>query len=664
MSTGTTSSIRTLHEPCPEDHPVHLQDVSLLDRVTRETVPFFDMPHRSVSNITIVPQMEVAWHELSAEIGNSSKAAEEGYSQKILDNVYGVARPGEIMAILGSSGSGKTTLLNALSQTNTKPLALRGQIKVNNLPVDSDYMRKISAYIQQDDLFIGSLTVREHLSFVARLRMGKKHSVNAQDKRVRTVIRELGLDPVADQIIGTRTKKGLSGGEKKRLAFAQEILTSPPILFCDEPTSGLDSFLAQQVLKVLKDLAQLKGMTIIITIHQPSSQAFALFDRIYALVEGKVAFCGTQAEAIDAWIRFGRPVPKNFNPADHIIRTLAIVPENDEMAQREAVNEMCEKFAESPLGKQLLLAASGGEDDKDSPLEKIQRRKRERRALGKYESSYFQQLLMLCWRHIATSFREPTLIRVQLMHSIVIAILTGLVFVGTPLIQSTVLTINGALFQCITNMSFMFQFSAVHHFQSEIPVFFREQRNYLYRTSPYFLAKNLVELPIFLLLSTVFCSILYWMSPLVIKFDAFLVYCLVAALVQQSAISIGYFFSCAVPKLPVAMALMPIFVVPMMAFAGFYINQESLPIYFYPLKYFSWFNYGFEAMAVNQWSRIDEIPGCVSTKCRYPDGAAVLKSMSFVESNLWRDVILLVALICAIRFFAFIALYIRVRRNK
>uniref|UniRef100_A0A1I7W5X4 ABC2_membrane_7 domain-containing protein n=1 Tax=Heterorhabditis bacteriophora TaxID=37862 RepID=A0A1I7W5X4_HETBA len=221
------------------------------------------------------------------------------------------------------------------------------------------FMKKFSAYVQQDDCFIGSLTVEEHLLFNAKLRMGNRYPEIVQAKRVRQVMRDvglftansvccfqsvlsrqfqLGLKGSANSLIGTRTRKGLSGGEKKRLAFASEvssvhclcrcqfqfafavlltssrirfkILTSPPILLCDEPTSGLDSFLAFQVVtrepksslfggQVLKKLAEKKGMTILLTIHQPSSQVFELFDRnhvvlsvaeIYLMAEGRVAF--------------------------------------------------------------------------------------------------------------------------------------------------------------------------------------------------------------------------------------------------------------------------------------------------------------------------------------------------------------------------------------
>ncbi|KAK6018960.1 hypothetical protein OSTOST_15423, partial [Ostertagia ostertagi] len=134
----------------------------------------------------------------------------------------------------------------------------------------------------------------------------------------------LGLTDCADSIIGTRSLKGLSGGEKKRVAFAQEILTNPPILLCDEPTSGLDSFLAIQVVNVLKNLAAKKSMTIVFTIHQPSSQVYELFDRVYMMTDGRVAFCGRQDSAMQFWSKLGRPLPRNFNPADHYISSLSV----------------------------------------------------------------------------------------------------------------------------------------------------------------------------------------------------------------------------------------------------------------------------------------------------------------------------------------------------
>ena len=162
----------------------------------------------------------------------------------------------------------------------------------NGIKVNMNSLTSVSGYVQQDDLFIGTLTVKETLQFQALVRMDSHIPKRKRLERVDDVINELGLNKCADQLIGIPGRmKGISGGELKRLAFACEVLTNPPLLFCDEPTSGLDSYMAQNVVTVLKALAQ-QGKTIVCTIHQPSSQVFALFDRILLMAEGRLAFLG------------------------------------------------------------------------------------------------------------------------------------------------------------------------------------------------------------------------------------------------------------------------------------------------------------------------------------------------------------------------------------
>lgn len=170
---------------------------------------------------------------------------------------------------------------------------------LNGIPVDSKQLRSQCAYVQQDDLFIASLTAREHLIFQAMLRMGRNVPYSQKVQRVNEVIVELSLRKCANTVIGSPGRiKGLSGGERKRLAFASEALTDPHLLLCDEPTSGLDSFMAHSVLQVLKRLAN-KGKTIIITIHQPSSELFGMFDKILLIAEGRTAFLGSPNQATE-----------------------------------------------------------------------------------------------------------------------------------------------------------------------------------------------------------------------------------------------------------------------------------------------------------------------------------------------------------------------------
>uniref|UniRef100_A0A0M3ISH4 ABC transporter domain-containing protein n=1 Tax=Ascaris lumbricoides TaxID=6252 RepID=A0A0M3ISH4_ASCLU len=200
------------------------------------------------------------------------------------------------------SDQGKTTLLNVLTQRNLTDLEVDGVVRINGQQLSGSDMHHICAYVQQDDLFVSSMTVKEHLTFYAELRMGRNYSSNEKRKRVDDIIRDLGLCDCANSYVGQIGRlRGISGGERKRLAFACEILTSPPLLFCDEPTSGVDSFLAQQVVQVLKRLAHRKGMTIVVTVHQPSSQVFAMFDRIHLMAQGRVAFNGRPSEAIEMW---------------------------------------------------------------------------------------------------------------------------------------------------------------------------------------------------------------------------------------------------------------------------------------------------------------------------------------------------------------------------
>ena len=111
-------------------------------------------------------------------------------------------------------------------------------------------------------------------------------------QRVEEIIGELGLKKCQDTVIGQPGRiKGISGGEQKRLALASEVLTNPALMFCDEPTSGLDSYMAQKIVEILRNIAE-TGKTIVCTIHQPSSQVFAMFDKVLLMAEGKVAYMG------------------------------------------------------------------------------------------------------------------------------------------------------------------------------------------------------------------------------------------------------------------------------------------------------------------------------------------------------------------------------------
>lgn len=147
---------------------------------------------------------------------------------------------------------------------------------------------RFSTYVMQDDIIFAYFTVREAMTFAARLRL--KLSKNEQDEKVENLIKELDLGKCADTIVGSVLKKTISGGERKRTAIGVELITDPSVILLDEPTSGLDSFMAKTICKLLQKLAHQNGKTIVSTIHQPSSQAFAYFDRLLLMADGHIVY--------------------------------------------------------------------------------------------------------------------------------------------------------------------------------------------------------------------------------------------------------------------------------------------------------------------------------------------------------------------------------------
>eukprot|EP00918_Siedleckia_nematoides_P082267 GHVU01180318.1.p2 GENE.GHVU01180318.1~~GHVU01180318.1.p2 ORF type:complete len:250 (+),score=38.00 GHVU01180318.1:150-899(+) len=212
---------------------------------------------------------------------------------QILRGVDFFVNPGHLCAIFGASGSGKSTLLNALAGRLQKANGKLGGEMLFNGTNQTGAIRRFSSYVMQHDLIMSSLTVEEVLNFCAQLRL-KKATKEVRHERIEQVIRALSLNRCRKTHVGGEGRKGLSGGEMKRLAVAAELLDDSPVLFLDEPTTGLDSAIAAQVLKCLLRMAA-QGKTIICTLHQPRSSIFSMFDHILLLNAGEVGACASIA---------------------------------------------------------------------------------------------------------------------------------------------------------------------------------------------------------------------------------------------------------------------------------------------------------------------------------------------------------------------------------
>lgn len=155
------------------------------------------------------------------------------------------------------SGSGKSTLLNVLAhRTSSLNASVKAAIYINGSPANPKTFRRISAYVEQEDALVGSLTVRETLNFAARLSLPKSVSKLERIQRIEALLTAFGLSGQANNLIGTPIRKGISGGQKRRVSVAAQLITSPKLLFLDEPTSGLDSAASFEVISFVKDIAK------------------------------------------------------------------------------------------------------------------------------------------------------------------------------------------------------------------------------------------------------------------------------------------------------------------------------------------------------------------------------------------------------------------------
>lgn len=201
-----------------------------------------------------------------------------GGGRNLLENVSFTVFPSELIGVMGPSGAGKTTLLNALNGYG-RPAA--GRVLFNGIDLHGsfDLFRLQLGFVPQDDIMHRDLTVRQALYYSARLRLPADTSDAELHGRIDAVLAELGIAGLDESRIGTPERKGISGGERKRVNIAMELLTDPSVLFLDEPTSGLSSQDALMVVQVLRRLAD-EGKTVVLTIHQPSREAFELLDEV------------------------------------------------------------------------------------------------------------------------------------------------------------------------------------------------------------------------------------------------------------------------------------------------------------------------------------------------------------------------------------------------
>ncbi|THU84675.1 P-loop containing nucleoside triphosphate hydrolase protein [Dendrothele bispora CBS 962.96] len=246
----------------------------------------------------------------------------------ILQGVSSRFSAGEVNVIMGPSGSGKSSLLNLICSrlpSTAGYFSISGSILIDGHAARPEDLEAMCCYVTQGDgLLLPYLTVREILYSAARLRLPQSMNKAQKRERVEQVILQLGLRDCADNLIGDESIKGISGGEKRRVSVAIQLLGDPRILIADEPTSGLDAFAASSIMDVLSTLAR-EGRTVIATIHQSRSELFHQFNHLTLLTKGgRVAYSGSAGEMIPYFASLGYYCPQDCNPSDWVLDLVSI----------------------------------------------------------------------------------------------------------------------------------------------------------------------------------------------------------------------------------------------------------------------------------------------------------------------------------------------------
>nr|KAF6498719.1 hypothetical protein HJG59_000069 [Molossus molossus] len=458
-------------------------------------------------------------------------------------NISGIMRPG-LNAILGPTGGGKSSLLDILA-AKKDPQGVSGDVLINGAPPPANFKCN-SGYVVQDDVVMGTLTVRENLQFSAALRLPSTMTNHEKNERINTIIQELGLAKVADSKIGTHFTRGVSGGERKRTSIGMELITNPSILFLDEPTTGLDSSSANAVLSLLKRMSK-EGRTIIFSIHQPRYSIFKLFDSLTLLASGRLMFHGPAQEALKYFASAGHHCEPYNNPADFFLDVIngdssAMIlnrenrdgeaKETEEPSKRDEplIEKLAEFYVNSTFFREMKVELD--------QLLGVQKRKKSRVFKEiTYTTSFCHQLRWTAKRSFKNLLGNPQASIAELIITVILGLVIGAIFYDLKSDPTGIQNRAGVLFFLTNNQCFS-SMPSVELLVVEKKLFMHEHASGYYRVSSYFFGKLLSDvLPIRTLTSILFTCITYFLLGLKPTVEAFFMMMFTLTMVAYTASS-------------------------------------------------------------------------------------------------------------------------------
>ncbi|XP_057514507.1 ABC transporter G family member 11-like [Actinidia eriantha] len=473
----------------------------------------------------------LSWKDLTVMVTLSN-----GETQNVLEGLTGYAEPGSFTALMGPSGSGKSTLLDALSARLAANAFLSGTILLNGRKTNLSF--GTAAYVTQDDNLIGTLTVRETISYSAQVRLPDKMAWSEKRALIESTIIEMGLQDCADTVIGNWHLRGISGGEKRRVSIALEILMRPRLLFLDEPTSGLDSASAFFVTQTLRGLSR-DGRTVIASIHQPSSEVFELFDRLYLLSGGKTVYFGLASEAYELFAQAGFPCPALRNPSDHFLRCINADFDKVKLTLKGSMKLRFE-ISDDPLEKITTSEAIRALTDFYrtsqycySAIEKVNEISKVKGTVldsGGSQASFFMQAFTLTKRSFINMSRDFGYYWLRLVIYVVVTVCIGTIYLNVGTSYSSILA-RGACASFVFGFVTFMSIGGFPSFVEDMKVFQRERLNGHYGVTAFVISNTISAMPFLMLITFISGTICYFMVRLHPGFEHYLffVLCLYAS---------------------------------------------------------------------------------------------------------------------------------------
>ncbi|XP_026478698.1 ATP-binding cassette sub-family G member 1 [Ctenocephalides felis] len=543
--------------------------------------------------------------------------------KEILHGVSGHFRAGQLTAIMGPSGAGKSTLLNVLAGYICRGVSGTIEMKdvqpANDEESETQHIKKDKSsscrYIHQDDKLRPWLTVQEAMSLAAALKLDKDAPKRVRDQRIKELLSALGLS----DHVNTQTGR-LSGGQRKRLSIALEMISDPAVLFLDEPTTGLDSSSCTQCITLLRSLAR-QGRTVVCTVHQPSALLFERFDQIYVLVEGHAFYRGSPL-AVQPFLSAttGLRCPQYHNPADFMMEVatgdygadlsniisacskLYALQEEQEKFEMQGI-EGSEKVAllkevESLGGNvDIELASQVFKGDFVNNRKSLRKQQAEQKPIR--PPSFLTQFWLLYKRQLLGERRNYSMPLLRLVAHMLIGVLFGYLYRNVGNDADSALGNYIYLYGTMLLLVYTGKMSVTLNFPLEMETLAREHFNRWYNLAPYYLSVILFEIPFQILCTLVYVACSYYLTGNLL--DWFRIGCFVSITILGSLCgqSWGYFIGASTP-VKIAVFLGPVVAVLFSVF-GFCLWYADIPYALKWLFHLSYFRAGFQGLVISTY---------------------------------------------------------------